>query len=66
MQRIWLSCKNLRVSGVMLPLRIFRLSLLRPQPVALSILNTGMRISSRIEGTPNTRTSPDWPPELNA
>ena len=25
-------------------------------------LNTGMRISSRIDGTPTRRTSPDWPP----
>ncbi|MCY1369227.1 hypothetical protein D9M69_562520 [compost metagenome] len=37
---------------------IARLSLVRPQPVAESTLNTGMRISSRIDGRPSTRTSP--------
>ena len=38
------------------------LSLVTPQPMVKSGLNTGMRISSRIEGTPTRRTSPDWPP----
>ena len=42
-----------------------RLSLVWPQPVALSRLNTGMRISSRIEGRPMMRTSPVWPLEKN-
>ncbi len=41
------------------------LSLVRPQPVAESTLNTGMRISSRIDGTPSTRTSPECPPLQN-
>jgi len=41
---------------------IARLSLVMPQPVAESTLNTGMRISSRIDGMPITRTSPWWPP----
>ena len=40
---------------------ILRLSLVSPQPVALQRLNTGMRRSSRIDGTPKTRTSPAWP-----
>src|SRR5690606_30059382 len=41
--------------------KIRLLSLVRPQPVAESMLNTGIRISSRMDGTPNTRTSPWWP-----
>jgi len=32
-----------------------------PQPVALQWLNTGMRMISRMDGTPKTRTSPEWP-----
>ena len=42
-------------------MRIFLLSLVRPQPVALQRLNTGMRMNSRIEGSPMIRISPVWP-----
>ncbi len=41
------------------------LSLVWPQPVALSRLNTGTRISSRIDGNPTMRSSPLWPLEKN-
>ena len=51
-----------RVSGVRPSVRIFLLSLVWPQPVALHRLKTGMRISSRIDGQPVMRTSPLWPP----
>ncbi len=37
------------------------LSLVWPQPVAEQRLNTGIRISSRIDGRPRMRTSPVWP-----
>src|SRR5690606_11269857 len=40
------------------------LSLVMPQPVAESWLNTGMRISPRMDGMPSTRTSPSWPPDM--
>ena len=33
-----------------------------PHPVAASLLNSGIRFSSRIEGTPTIRISPDCPP----
>jgi hypothetical protein len=32
-----------------------------PQPVAEQRLNTGTRISSRIDGMPRMRISPVWP-----
>src|SRR5690554_6433316 len=44
------------------PPRMALLSSVIPQPVAGSTLNTGIRISSRMDGTPRTRTSPWWPP----
>ena len=49
------------VSGSRPSVRILRLSLVWPQPVALQRLNTGIRISSRMEGMPRIRTSPLWP-----
>src|SRR5690554_7847940 len=57
--------RNFLVSGVRPSVRILRLSLVTPQPVALQWLKTGMRMSSRMEGTPMIRTSPDCPPELD-
>jgi hypothetical protein len=36
-------------------------SLVSPQPVAEQRLNTGTRISSRIDGMPRMRISPVWP-----
>jgi len=42
------------------------LSLVRPQPVALSRLKTGIRISSRPDGKTWMRTSPVWPLLLKA
>ena len=53
--------RNSLVAGSRPSVRIFLLSLVMPQPVALQRLNTGMRISSRIDGRPMMRTSPVWP-----
>ena len=53
--------KELRASWVAVLAGTFRLSLVCPQPVALHRLNTGMRISSRIEGSPTMRNSPVCP-----
>ena len=58
-----LSFKNSRFSGVSPSVKILRLSLVCPQPVALSRLKTGTRISSRIDGSPTMRSSPVWPLE---
>ena len=60
-----LSARNSLVSGRSPSVRTLRLSLVKPQPVALQRLNTGMRIISRMDGRPKTRTSPLWPPLKN-
>ena len=46
-------------------MRIFFDSLVMPQPVAEQMLKTGTRISSRMDGMPRMRISPDWPEDQN-
>jgi len=48
-----------------MPLSSFLLKSVAPQPDALSRLKTGIRFSSRMDGTPTTRISPEWPPDQN-
>ncbi len=36
-------------------------SLVRPQPVRWSVTKQGMRASSRPDGMPRMRASPEWP-----